>query len=84
MLRMRVSRPFLEQICLKPAFWALHFKGSQNALKFLLKFPLFYSVFWLGPPWFCRTRGLYTQNAGFEAIFWAKVLKTRILSSQIH
>ena len=42
---------------------------------------LFYSVFWLGGPWFCRTGGLDAQNSGLEAVFEPNLLKTRVLST---
>ena len=49
MLKTRVSRPFFEQICSKPAFPGL--PCTWNARN-----PLWNSIFWLGGPSFCRNR----------------------------
>ena len=93
-LKMRVSRPFLQQIRSEPAFPGL--PCTWNARN-----PLFCSAFRLGSPYFCRTRrldahnprfrplveqicsesafpGLAAQNAGFQTIFATNPLRTRV------
>ena len=75
MLRMRVWRPFFEQICSKPAFWALRETLSQRGCKPTC----FYSVLATRTLWFCRTGGLQAQNTALEAFLRANLLKTRVL-----
>ena len=71
MLKTFVSSPCFEQNCSKPAFPAL--PCTWNARN-----PLFYSVFGLGGPSFCKTACLDAQSAGFQAIFAANPLRTRV------
>ena len=68
-LKTRVWRPFLGQMCLKPAFWGHLWSWSLTCLQLGCRNPLFCSAFWLWGPYFCRTGGLDAHNSSLEAIF---------------
>ena len=70
MLRMRVWRALLAQMCSKLEFGGLFAWGIPN--------PLFYRAKGFKGLWFCRTGGACAQNASLKGLFGADVLGTRV------